>query len=101
MQETNIAIKFVTNTTKESRRCLHNRLSELGFNIKPEEIYSSLGAAQNLIIKRKLKPFLMLAPEAMEDFVELQCKENETPNAVIVGLAPTEFHYDKLNQAFR
>lgn len=43
----------------------------------------------------------MLSPEALEDFEGLACPQNETPNAVVVGLAPTEFHYDKLNEAFR
>lgn len=44
---------------------------------------------------------LMLSPEALEDFEGLACSQNEAPNAVVVGLAPTEFHYDRLNEAFR
>lgn len=101
LRTTKLLIKFVTNTTKESRRFLHNRLTQLGFALEPEEIHSSLGAAQCLIVNRKLKPMLLLAPEAMEDFEDLACKEAEKANAVVIGLAPTEFHYDRLNQAFR
>lgn len=60
-----------------------------------------MGAARNLIIDRRLKPLLLLAPEALEDFEGLQCPIGEEPNAVVIGLAPTEFHYDRLNEAFR
>lgn len=101
MRKSNVHIKFVTNTTKESRNFLYNRLINLGFSLKPHEIYSSLIAARQLIDNKKLKPMLFLAPEAMEDFSDVEVKNNETPDAVVIGLAPTEFHYDKLNTAFR
>lgn len=42
-----------------------------------------------------------VAPEALEDFDGLACPSDETPNAVVIGLAPTEFHYNRLNEAFR
>ncbi|KAF5295498.1 hypothetical protein FQR65_LT10486 [Abscondita terminalis] len=96
-----LGIKFVTNTTKESRNFLYNRLTKLGFQLQPDEIHSSLGAAKSLIINRNLRPILLLAPEAMEDFVGLECEALDKVNAVVIGLAPTEFHYDRLNQAFR
>lgn len=76
-------------------------MKNLGFTIKKDEIFSSLSAARQLIVKNNLKPMLLLSADAMEDFEGLQAKENEKPNAVIVGLAPEEFHYEKLNTAFR
>lgn len=91
----------MTNTTKESRNFLYNRLTQLGFTLNIDEIHSSLAAARNLIINRGLKPLLLVSPEALEDFEGLGCKEGDKPNAVVVGLAPTEFHYDRLNTAFR
>lgn len=94
-------MKFVTNTTKESKRILHKRLTELGFEVNVNDIVSSLGAAQKIIEKQKLKPMLLLSPEAMEDFEHLQCPQNESPNVVVIGLAPTEFNYERLNEAFR
>lgn len=94
-------VKFVTNTTKESKRILHERLTELGFEVNVNDIISSLSAAQQIIETQKLKPMLLLAPEAMEDFKHLQCANHESPNAVVIGLAPTEFHYERLNEAFR
>ncbi|CAH1119723.1 unnamed protein product [Phaedon cochleariae] len=97
----NLYVKFVTNTTKESKRVLHERLTNLGFEVDKDDIISSLGAARSLIVKRNLNPMLMLSPEALEDFEGLSCAENESPNAVVIGLCPTEFHYERLNEAFR
>ncbi|XP_076618459.1 haloacid dehalogenase-like hydrolase domain-containing protein 2 [Colletes latitarsis] len=100
LRNANIPLKFVTNTTKESKNVLHNRLTKLGFEIKKEEIFSSLAAAKRLIASRKLNPMLLIEPAANEDFEGL-VKSNEKANAVVVGLAPNKFHYDVLNEAFR
>ncbi|XP_050304037.1 haloacid dehalogenase-like hydrolase domain-containing protein 2 [Anthonomus grandis grandis] len=99
--QNDLRVKFVTNTTKESKRILHDRLISLGFEVQKKDILSSLGACRQLIEKNKFKPMLMVAPEALEDFEGLGCPENETPDAVVIGLAPTEFHYERLNEAFR
>lgn len=61
-------MKFVTNTTKESRRHLHERLCKLGFKIEPDEIWSSLWAARNEIALHSLKPLLLISSDALEDF---------------------------------
>lgn len=92
-------IKFVTNTTKESSNCLYERLTKLGFDLRKDEIFSSLAAARKLIISRQLKPMLLIDPSAMEDFQDLVT--DDIPNAVVVGLAPSKFNYDELNKAFR
>ncbi|KAJ0392780.1 hypothetical protein ATCC90586_004680 [Pythium insidiosum] len=34
-------------------------------------------------------------------FEEFDGVDRENPNAVVVGLAPGQFHYDRLNEAFR
>ncbi|RZC35880.1 haloacid dehalogenase-like hydrolase domain-containing protein 2 [Asbolus verrucosus] len=99
--QTNLTVKFVTNTTKESQRFLHDRLTNLGFIVKKENIYSSLAAARSLIVKQNLKPMLLLSPEALEDFEGLSYPPHEEPNAVVIGLAPSEFNYERLNDAFR
>ncbi|XP_078051032.1 haloacid dehalogenase-like hydrolase domain-containing protein 2 isoform X2 [Augochlora pura] len=100
LRSANVPLKFVTNTTKESINCLHKRLTSFGFDIQKEEIFSSLAATKNLIIKRKYNPLLLIDPAANEDFDGLVSKDQEA-NAVVVGLAPDKFHYDELNKAFR
>lgn len=99
LRNANLSIKFVTNTTKESSNYLYERLMKLGFDLQKEEIFSSLAAAKRLIISRRLKPMLLIDPAAMEDFQDLVT--DDTPNAVVIGLAPSKFNYDELNKAFR
>ena len=100
LRSANIPLRFVTNTTKESSNFLHKRLMGLGFDIKREEIFSSLAAARKLIVSRKLNPMLLIDCAANEDFENL-VKNDDKVNAVVVGLAPDKFHYEELNKAFR
>ncbi|PVD36300.1 hypothetical protein C0Q70_03278 [Pomacea canaliculata] len=98
LQKSKVNIKFVTNTTKESKRVLLERLHSIGFNVKGEEIFTSLTAARYLIEQRKLHPLLMVDEKALEDFEGVS---TENQDAVVVGLAPEKFDYNTMNQAFR
>ena len=48
--------------------------------------------------KEKLRPLLLLEDSAAEEFSQL---ERTDPNCVVVGLAPSSFHYAKLDEAFK
>lgn len=61
-------MKFVTNTTKEPIRLLHERLSKLNFEVDRQEIFTSLTAAKHLVVQQKLRPKLFLENVATEDF---------------------------------
>ncbi|XP_062587395.1 haloacid dehalogenase-like hydrolase domain-containing protein 2 [Saccostrea cucullata] len=98
LRKSNLNIKFVTNTTKESQKLLLQRLRRIGFSIESSEIFTSLTAAVKLIKRKSLRPFLLVDDRALEDFEGIDTK---SPNAVVVGLAPEKFEYGKLNQAFR
>ena len=100
LRDTGVAIRFITNTTKESKRILVSRLVEMGFKISPQQIFTSLTAARTLVEREGLTPYLMLDDSAMEDFNGLDC-DSGNPNAVVVGLAPSVFDYHHLNVAFR
>ncbi|XP_013782592.1 haloacid dehalogenase-like hydrolase domain-containing protein 2 [Limulus polyphemus] len=98
LKKTYLKIRFVTNTTKESKRILWERLTNLGFSIEQNEIFTSLTAAHELVCRKNLRPQLLLEDEALEDF---QGTNTENPNAVVVGLAPSKFNFHTLNDAFR
>ncbi|NXS97001.1 HDHD2 protein, partial [Jacana jacana] len=93
-----LAIRFVTNTTKECKRDLLERLTKLGFDIAESEIFTSLTAARNLLEQRQVRPLLLVDNKALPDFTGVATDE---PNAVVVGLAPEHFHYEMMNTAFR
>lgn len=98
LRESKVGIRFVTNTTKESKRVLHQRLTNLGFDIDPSEIFTSLTAARCLIDKLQVRPMLMLEDAAMEDFNGVSMDQC---NAVVVGLAPNRFDYETMTKAFK
>ena len=58
----------MTNTTKESKSSLVNLLTNIGFDIKPSELYTSLSAARKFVDDNNLRPMMLLADEALEDF---------------------------------
>ena len=98
LRESGVTVRFVTNTTKESKGTLLKRLTGIGFDIKAEEVFTSLTAARCLIDQRSLRPMLLLQSDAIEDFKGVDVND---PNAVVVGLAPDCFNYEILNKAFR
>ncbi|KAJ8789652.1 hypothetical protein J1605_004889 [Eschrichtius robustus] len=91
-------VRFVTNTTKESKKDLLERLKKLEFDISEDEIFTSLTAARNLVEQKQVRPMLLVDDRALPDFKGIQTSD---PNAVVIGLAPDHFHYQILNQAFR
>ncbi|CAB3396909.1 unnamed protein product [Caenorhabditis bovis] len=93
-----VEVKFVTNTTKESSRKLHDRLVKCGFRIDRSEIFTSLIAARHFIQNHNYRPFFIVDDEAMEEFEGI---ETNDPNAVVIGLAPRKFNNDTMNTAFR
>ena len=98
LRQTGVAIRFVTNTTKESKDTLLKRLTNIGFDIKAEEVFTSLTAARRLVDHKQLRPLLLLGSDAQQDFKGVDVS---SPNAVVVGLAPDCFDYEMLNKAFR
>ncbi|XP_067005862.2 haloacid dehalogenase-like hydrolase domain-containing protein 2 [Anabrus simplex] len=100
LRETRIPIKFVTNTTMETRQFLYDTLHKIGFDIQADEIWTSLWAARDLVVSRKLKPYLMLEEAAMADFSDIEFPDGEY-DSVVVGLAPSMFDYYNLTKAFR
>ncbi|XP_060080090.1 haloacid dehalogenase-like hydrolase domain-containing protein 2 [Ylistrum balloti] len=98
LSQSDLNLKFVTNTTKESKQCLLDRLTSIGFSVQPSQIFTSLTAARCQIDKMGVRPFLMLDKRALEDFKGL---DTTNPNAVVIGLAPDDFNYQTMNTAFR
>ncbi len=98
LRETGVLLRFITNTTKESKTSLLSRLKAMGFDIHIEEIFTSLTAARRLVERESLRPMLLLEQCASEEFDSVS---TENPNAVVVGLAPYSFDYKHMNDAFR
>jgi hypothetical protein len=62
------------------------------------QIFSSLKAAHQLIKDQQIRPLLLLHPNALPEFSDI---DQSNPNAVVVGWAKEAFTYSYLNDAFR
>jgi len=91
-------VRYLTNTTRSTRRLLVERLRRLGLTIEDKEVFSAPQAARQLLQQRGLRPFLLVHPDLIPEFEEFSIAD---PNAVVIGDAGTALTYDKLNQAFR
>ena len=100
LRSAGVEVKFVTNTSKESRQVLFNRLQSLGFDLRIDELFSSVWAARDYLKKKNLDPMLLVADETLEDFDGIG-SDGKSKDSVVVGLAPEHFHYECLNEAFR
>ncbi|KAF9186314.1 Haloacid dehalogenase-like hydrolase domain-containing protein 2 [Haplosporangium sp. Z 767] len=89
LRASGIPFRFCTNTTQTSGEALATKLRELGFNVKREE----------LVMSRGLRPLLFLEPDALQEFKEIS--QSEPHDSVVIGLSPSNFHYDMMNKAFK
>ncbi len=105
-----LPFRFVTNTTRRSRRGLVQRLKGYGFEVGPEEVYTSVLAGVWVLRQRGIRwvaPFV--TQEAMEDLAEFDLvggtaaasPASPAPAAVVVGDLGDEWSHALLNQAFR
>ncbi|BGP16556.1 hypothetical protein JCM10213v2_004558 [Rhodosporidiobolus nylandii] len=97
LREAGVALRFVSNTSKESRPSLLQKMKKMELDVREEELFTSLSAVKDLVAKRNLRPLYLLTPSALSDFPP----SSPPYDSVVVGLAPDAFEYSKLNEAFR
>jgi len=68
LRNSSVRLKFVTNSTKESLRSVHEKLTKLGFDVGRDELFTSLTAARKFVERNSLRPMLLLEESAKEDF---------------------------------
>ncbi|CEL58241.1 Haloacid dehalogenase-like hydrolase domain-containing protein 2 OS=Bos taurus GN=HDHD2 PE=2 SV=1 [Rhizoctonia solani AG-1 IB] len=101
-RQAGIPVRFCSNTSKESTSSLVKSLDKMGFEIQLHEVFTSLGAAREIVRKQKLNPFFLISTSAMEEFPEHKRSHNVyNHDAVVIGLAPEELSYENMNVAFR
>jgi HAD superfamily hydrolase (TIGR01458 family) len=93
-----LALRFVTNTTRQNRAALLQELAGRGLAIGEDELLTPAGAAREVLLARGLRPLLLIHPGLEADFAGIDTTD---PNAVVVGDAGEHFCYATLNQAFR
>ena len=98
LRASGLPLRFVTNTTRQSRAALLRELAGRGIEIAEDELLTPAAAAHDLLSARGLRPLLLIHPDLAPDFAGL---DTSAPNAVVVGDAGDHFSYAGLNEAFR
>lgn len=98
LNKSGIPMRFVTNTTRSPRKAILNKLTNMGFNISDDDLFTAPIATHAYLKSKNLSPFLLIHPDLEQDFTDLLSDE---PNAVVIGDAAQGFSYDNMNEAFR
>ncbi len=98
LRDADLAIRFVTNTTRSPKRAVLEKLQTFGLSLEAGELFTPAMAARRMIETRGLDAHLLIHPAMAEDFEGL-AKGNRP--AVIVGDCGDAFTYAALNAAFR
>lgn len=97
LRATGLPLRFLTNTTRTSRREVVALLQSLGLDIQTHEVLTAALATRKLLQNQGLRPYYLIHPNIEEDMGE--CDPN--PNVVVLGDAGDGFTYAHMNAAFR
>lgn len=104
-EENEVPHLFVTNTTSRPRSSLVKRLSSMGLEVSPDDIFTPPVAAREDLAARGATPLALFVREATrEDFAGLELLDDDAEQgagSVVVGDIGREWNFDKLNRAFR
>lgn len=101
LSERGIPRRFLTNTTRLSRRELAQRLRRMGFEIEEDEVFTAPRAAAAWMDRVGIRSVSLLVPSAtLEDFQAFDSTATE-PEALVVGDLGEGWNFDVLNAAFR
>jgi len=98
LQQTGLPVRYVTNTTRSPRIKIHQQLTQLGFNIHLDELYTAPMAAHAYLNTHQLSPFMLIHPDLENEFADIK---QGAHNAVLIGDAEQRFTYNHMNMAFR
>ena len=93
-----LPLRFLTNTTRRTRRAVVEELARAGLPLSVEEVHSAPLATRRYLEAHGLRPFLLVHPGVEEELAGLPV---EPADAVVVGDAGEAFSYTRLNRAFR
>lgn len=98
LRNSDLALRFLTNTTRRTCRRLAADLVNTGFDIRPEEIETAASAARAYVLRHKLHPKLLIHPGISAEFADLSSGK---PDSVLLGDAAEGFDYAALDECFR
>ncbi len=101
LREKGYPFRFATNTTMHCRASLRRKMTDWGFAVNEDEIFSATVAAANYLRQQgQPRVFLLLTEDARRDFTGLEITDQQ-PDFVVVGDMGPDYNAALLNKAFR
>ncbi|ATJ84054.1 TIGR01458 family HAD-type hydrolase [Halomonas beimenensis] len=98
LQDRDLALRFVTNTSRKTGEAVFADLTRLGFAVEREQVFTAPGAIRRYLHRHDLHPYLLIHEGLEPEFADL---ESDDPDAVVLGDAAERLDYDHLDAAFR
>ena len=96
-----LALRFLTNSTLNSRASLASKLNQYGFQVSIDEIITASYATA--VYLKSLNPracWVMVDREGLEEFREF-VQDRQDPEYIVIGDNRSQFDFDHLNHALR
>ena len=97
-QDSDLAIRFVTNTSRMTRQAILVELARLGFSIQQDQLFTAPVTAMEWVRQHGRRPYCLVHRDIQSEFADL---DQTDPNAVIIGDAADDLNYANLNRAFQ
>ena len=91
-------VRFITNTSQQTRDLLLKRLRDFGFELRDSQLFTAVDAARQWLMERGLRPFCLVHENIRSEFDDF---DQTDPNAVLIADAADGFNYANLNRAFQ
>lgn len=98
LQASDMALRFVTNTSRKTAATVYAELLEMGFAVERQQIFTAPVAIKDYLRQHRLRPYLLIHDNLVPEFEGL---DRHDPNAVVVCDAEQRFDYAHLDDAFQ
>ncbi|MBC8256415.1 MAG: TIGR01458 family HAD-type hydrolase [Candidatus Marinimicrobia bacterium] len=101
IRQNNIPFRFITNTTRMTKKNLITRLQSMGLTLDVEEVFAAPHAAVEYCKIKGYKKIALVVPDKdmEEDFSDFELHA-ENPQAIVLGDMGNQFSFDLLNTLF-
>jgi len=96
-----LPLRFMTNTTRKSRRALASELTAAGLPTAVDEVITATAAAAAWLSGRGVQRILPLVAAAAREDLSSFAIDSERPEAVLIADLGTEWSFEALDNAFR
>ncbi len=101
LRKTHRYFRLVSSTTTLSRRQIAEKISTLGIDVRPSEVFTASSAVAELLRSFDgMKCYLLVSKTVLEEFDGIEISETN-PDYVVLGDIGEEMDYRKLNKIFR